>query len=83
MKEVYILSAVRTPIGKFGGGLSSFSATQLGGFAIEEAVKRSGIDKHAVQEVVMGNLLQDASSRRKHHIWCGSSNYDQVNVLRA
>ena len=57
MKEIYVLSAVRTPIGKFGGGLSSFSATQLGGFVIEEAVKRSGIDKHAVQEVVMGNVL--------------------------
>ena len=57
MKEVYILSAVRTPIGKFGGGLSSFSATQLGSFAIEEAVKRAGIEKNLVQEVVMGNVL--------------------------
>jgi acetyl-CoA C-acetyltransferase len=57
MKEVYILSAVRTPIGKFGGGLSSFSATQLGSFAIEEAVKRAGIEKNIVQEVVMGNVL--------------------------
>jgi acetyl-CoA C-acetyltransferase len=57
MKEIYVLSAVRTPVGKFGGGLSSFSATQLGGFAIAEAVKRSGIYKQAVQEVVMGNVL--------------------------
>ena len=57
MKEIYVLSAVRTPVGKFGGGLSSFSSTQLGGFAIAEAVKRSGTDKQAVQEVVMGNVL--------------------------
>ena len=40
MKEVYIVSAVRTPMGSFGGALSSFSAVQLGSFAIEGALKR-------------------------------------------
>lgn len=57
MKEVYVLSAVRTPIGKFGGGLASLSATALGGIAIEAAVKKAGIEKTAVQEVIMGNVL--------------------------
>lgn len=57
MKEVYVLSAVRTPIGKFGGGLSVFSATQLGSIAIEAAVKLSGVQADLIQEVIMGNVL--------------------------
>jgi len=57
MKEVVIVSAVRTPIGSFGGSLSSFSAAQLGGFAIKEAVDRAGINPADVQEVYMGNVL--------------------------
>ena len=57
MKEVVIVSAVRTPIGSFGGSLSGFSATQLGGLAIKEAVTRAGIKPEEVQEVYMGNVL--------------------------
>ena len=57
MKEVVIVSAVRTPIGSFGGSLSGFSATQLGGLAIKEAVTRAGIKPEDVQEVYMGNVL--------------------------
>jgi len=57
MKEVVITSAVRTPIGNFLGALSSFSATELGGMVIEEAVRRSGIQKTDVDEVIMGNVL--------------------------
>ncbi len=57
MKEVVIVSAVRTPIGAFGGNLSSFSATQLGGFAIKGAIERAGIKPEDVQEVYMGNVL--------------------------
>jgi acetyl-CoA C-acetyltransferase len=57
MKEVVIVSAVRTPIGSFGGSLSGFSATQLGGIAIKEAVVRAGIRPQDVQEVYMGNVL--------------------------
>ncbi len=49
MKEVYVLSAVRTPIGKFGGGLAGFSATQLGSFAIAEAAKKAGIEPSLIQ----------------------------------
>ncbi|MNK11878.1 Acetyl-CoA acetyltransferase [compost metagenome] len=57
MKEVVIVSAVRTPIGSFGGSLSGFSATQLGGFAIKAAVEKAGIKPADIQEVYMGNVL--------------------------
>ncbi|NQY68081.1 MAG: acetyl-CoA C-acyltransferase [Flavobacteriales bacterium] len=58
MKEVYIVSATRTPIGGFGGHLSSITAPKLGSFAIREAVSSSGIDINQVDEVLMGNVLQ-------------------------
>jgi acetyl-CoA C-acetyltransferase len=58
-----ILSAVRTPIGKYLGGLSSFTAPQLGAMVIREAVRRSGIDINAVQEVLMGQLVQGGSGQ--------------------
>jgi len=57
MKEVVIVSALRTPIGSFGGSLSTFSATQLGGLAIKAAVEKAGIKPEDVQEVYMGNVL--------------------------
>jgi acetyl-CoA C-acetyltransferase len=57
MTEVVITSAVRTAIGNFLGALSPFSATELGGKVIEEAVKRSQIQKKDVDEVIMGNVL--------------------------
>lgn len=57
MRQVVISSAVRTAIGNFLGGLSAFSATELGGKVIEEAVKRSKIRKEDVDEVIMGNVL--------------------------
>ena len=57
MNEVYIASAVRTPIGSFGGKLAGFSATQLGAAAIREALTRSGADASEVNEVYMGNVL--------------------------
>jgi acetyl-CoA C-acetyltransferase len=55
--EAYIVSACRTPIGKFGGILNGFSATQLGAFAIQEAVKRSKVDPQEIEEVIMGNVI--------------------------
>ncbi len=58
MKQVYIVSAVRTPMGSFGGALASISAPKLGAIAIKEAVKRAGINADQVQEVYMGNVLQ-------------------------
>ena len=57
MKEVVIVSAVRTPIGSFGGALAGFSATQLGGLAIKAAVEKAGIKASDIQEVYMGNVL--------------------------
>ncbi len=57
MKEVYIISAVRTPIGSFGGTLATVSAPQLGAAAIKGALSKAGIDAKEVQEVYMGNVL--------------------------
>jgi acetyl-CoA C-acetyltransferase len=56
-KEVVITSAARTAIGKFQGALSAFSAPQLGSLAIKEAVKRSGLNFEAIDEVIMGNVI--------------------------
>ncbi|MFN4313323.1 MAG: acetyl-CoA C-acyltransferase [Chitinophagaceae bacterium] len=58
MKEVYIVSAVRTPIGSFGGSLRSLSATQLGAAAIDAAVKKSGVAPGLVQDALMGCVIQ-------------------------
>lgn len=57
-RTVYIVSAVRTPIGSFGGSLKDFSAPQLGAIAIRAAVERAGIRPEDVQEVLMGCVLQ-------------------------
>jgi acetyl-CoA C-acetyltransferase len=57
MQEVYIVSAARTPIGSFGGSLSSLSATQLAAKAIEAAINRANIDKTTIEEVYFGNVL--------------------------
>ncbi|TCD12085.1 acetyl-CoA C-acyltransferase [Pedobacter frigidisoli] len=57
MKDVVIVSAVRTPIGSFGGSLAQFSATQLGGFAIKAAIEKAGLSPEQIQEVYMGNVL--------------------------
>lgn len=57
MKEVVIAGAVRTALGKFLGGLTSFGATQLGGFVVKEAMKRAGVTGDQVDEVIMGNVI--------------------------
>ncbi|MHA7128324.1 acetyl-CoA C-acyltransferase [Algoriphagus namhaensis] len=57
MKEVYIVSAVRTPLGSFGGALSGLTAVELGSFAIKGALEKSKVDPKEVQEVFMGNVL--------------------------
>ncbi|KEI77166.1 acetyl-CoA acetyltransferase [Clostridium botulinum A2 117] len=58
MKNVVIASAVRTPIGKFGGTLKSVSAIELGSIVIKEALKRANVKPEDVDEVIMGNVLQ-------------------------
>lgn len=57
MKQTVIIDAVRTPIGSFGGSLSSFSAPELGAAVISSLVKRSSIDPAVVDEAIMGNVL--------------------------
>ncbi len=56
--EVYIISAVRTPIGSFGGHLSSLSATELGAIAIKGALEKSGVPPELIDEVIMGCVIQ-------------------------
>ena len=58
MTKTVILSGVRTPVGKFGGTLSSLTAAELGGIAIKEALKRANVDGEKVDEVILGNVLQ-------------------------
>lgn len=58
MKEVYILSAVRTPIGSFGGSLKDFSAAKLGAIAIRGALEQSGLKPEQVDDVLMGCVIQ-------------------------
>lgn len=57
MKEVYIISAVRTPIGSFGGSLAGVSAVELGATAVRGALARAGVDPKLVQEIFMGNVV--------------------------
>ncbi len=57
MEEVYIVSAVRTPIGSFGGSLSGFTAVELGSMAIKGALEKAGVDPKDVNEVLMGNVV--------------------------
>ena len=57
MREAVIVSAVRTPTGKFLGGLKEFKATDLGALAVREAVRRAGIDPGIVEECILGNVV--------------------------
>lgn len=58
MSNSYIISGARTPIGSFLGSYKSFSATDLGGVAVKAAIQRSGISLDAIEEVIMGNVVQ-------------------------
>src|SRR5258707_14690830 len=58
METPVILSAVRTPVGKFQGGLSSFSAPELGGKGIAESARRAGLDTKQIDEAILGNVVQ-------------------------
>jgi acetyl-CoA C-acetyltransferase len=58
IKEAVIISAVRTPVGKFQGSLKGFSATDLGAMVVRESVKRSGLEPKDVDEVIMGCVIQ-------------------------
>lgn len=56
--DIYLIAAVRTPIGKFGGGLASLTAPQLGTASAKATLERSGIDPNAIDEVIFGNARQ-------------------------
>jgi len=58
MEKVYIISAVRTPLGSFGGSLSTVPATQLGAAAVKSAVEKAGISTELVEEIFMGQVVQ-------------------------
>ncbi|MEW4308273.1 acetyl-CoA C-acetyltransferase [Rossellomorea marisflavi] len=58
MGRTVIVEGARTPFGKFGGGLSSFMASELGGLAVKEALERSGVSPADVEEVILGSVLQ-------------------------
>ena len=58
MREVVIVSAVRTPVGKYGGSLQDIPAADLGALVIKESLRRAGIEAGQVNEVIMGNVLQ-------------------------
>ncbi len=77
MKEVYIVSAVRTPMGSFNGKLSSVPAPKLGATAIKGAISAAGVDANLVQEVFMGNVLSAGLGQapaRQAAIFAGLSN---------
>lgn len=76
-KEVYIISAVRTPMGSFGGALSTVPATKLGAIAIKGALDRAGLAASEVNEVFMGNVLQAGLGQapaRQAALFAGISN---------
>ncbi|MBD3163433.1 MAG: acetyl-CoA C-acyltransferase [Candidatus Eisenbacteria bacterium] len=63
LREVVLLSAVRTPVGRFQGGLTPLQATDLGGLVVAEAVKRAGVKPEQVEEVLMGHVLQGGTGQ--------------------
>jgi acetyl-CoA C-acetyltransferase len=72
--EAVILSAARTPIGKFQGSLSSVPATKLGAIAVKAAVERAGINPEEIEEVILGNVVQAGEGQapaRQAAIWAG------------
>ncbi len=82
MKEPVIVSATRTPIGKFGGGLKDLSATKIGAIAVREAVRRARIDPKMVEECIMGNVLTAGLGQnpaRQAALWGGLP--DEVAAL--
>jgi len=82
MKQAVIVSATRTPIGKFGGGLKDMSAPKLGALVVKETVRRAGIDPKDVEECIMGNVLSAGLGQnpaRQAALWGGLS--DEVAAL--
>ncbi|WP_312324655.1 acetyl-CoA C-acyltransferase [Soonwooa sp.] len=84
MKEVFIVSAVRTPMGSFMGSLSSVPATKLGATAVKGALDKIGMDPNAVQEIYMGNVLQAGEGQapaRQVALGAGLSNHTPSTTI--
>lgn len=84
MKDIYIISAVRTPLGSFGGALASVPSTKLGSIAIKEVIIRANIDAKEVQEVYMGSVLQanlGQAPARQAAIYAGLPNTVQCTTV--
>ena len=82
MREAVIVSATRTPIAKFGGGLRDLSATKIGAVAVREAVRRARIDPQTVEECIMGNVISAGLGQnpaRQAALWGGLP--DEVAAL--
>lgn len=75
MKDVVIVSAVRTPIGSFGGSLKNVSAVDLGALVIKSALEKANVKPEQVDEVIMGNVLGRFRSKRSssNERSCGTS----------
>lgn len=84
MKEVYIVSAVRTPIGSFMGSLSSVSAPRLGAVAVKGALEKISLNPHLVEEIYMGNVLQAGLGQapaRQVAVFSGLSNETPATTI--
>jgi len=84
MNKVYIVSAVRTPLGSFGGVLSGFKATELGSIAIKEALKRAGVSGDDIDEVFFGNVVQANSGQapaRQAALGAGVTDYAPATTV--
>jgi len=82
MSEAVIVSATRTPVGKFGGGLKDLNATKIGAVAVREAVRRAKIEPKTVEECIMGNVLSAGLGQnpaRQAALWGGLT--DEVAAL--
>ena len=67
MEEVLIVEGVRTPVGRIQGGLSGYSATELGAIAVAELIRRSQLDPASIDECIMGNVLGRDWDRARRH----------------
>ena len=75
VNEVVIVSAVRTPIGSFLGGLQNVAATKLGAIVIKGALEKAGVNPSEVDEVIMGNVLQAGLGQNPARQACSCSRY--------
>jgi len=82
MRQPVIVSATRTPVGKFGGAMKDLSATKIGAMAVREAVRRSGMEPKEIEECIMGNVLPAGLGQnpaRQAALWGGLP--DEVSAL--